>query len=177
MVASVRVCALLVSRGSKESACANSRHGFAYSRTFQSQVHSLRYFRCFKCAQYLHECRHFTCKLKIESYVYHSRPHAPPRARARVCCTTSLPWNEQLFFAYREPAARCVASCRLRESDLAAQQLLEMCRQCAGHAPPELFGPESCGSLECPVFFERHRAKLKGQEARELCDALGLLST
>lgn len=67
---------------------------------------------------------------------------------------------------------------RLRESDLASQQLLEVCRQCTGHQPPpELFGPESCGSLECPVFFERHRAMLRGQDARELCDALGLLSS
>lgn len=76
----------------------------------------------------------------------------------------------------REPAANFAALSRLRESDIASEQLLEMCRQCAGHASSELFGAESCGSLECPVFFERHRAMLKGNDARALCDALGLLS-
>ncbi|CAN0467311.1 unnamed protein product [Ectocarpus sp. 12 AP-2014] len=76
----------------------------------------------------------------------------------------------------RDPAANCAAFSRLRESDLAALQLLEVCRQCTGHPSPELFGNDSCGSLECPVFFERHRALLKGQDARELCEALGLLS-
>lgn len=56
-------------------------------------------------------------------------------------------------------------------------QLMEICRQCSGHAPSELFGTDSCESIECPVFFERHRAMLKGQEARDLCDALRMLST
>ncbi|CAN0353859.1 unnamed protein product, partial [Scytosiphon promiscuus] len=58
----------------------------------------------------------------------------------------------------REPAANCAAISRLRESDLASMQLQEVCRQCTGHPCTELFGPDSCGSLECPVFFERHRA-------------------
>ncbi len=79
----------------------------------------------------------------------------------------------------REPGANYAAFSRLRESDVASRQLLEMCRQCTGHPTPpaQVFGPESCGSLECPVYFERHRAMLRGRDARELCDALGLLST